>query len=128
MEILSLLGSGFGVALQPLNIMLLLTGCFVGTLVGALPGLGPVNGVAVLIPLTFAFGLDPTSSLILLSAVYFGTMYGGRISSILLNIPGDEPGADGPRSTATRWRCRGTPRTRWRLSGVASFVRWRHWR
>lgn len=91
METLSLLGSGFVVALSPLNIMLLLVGCFSGTLIGAMPGLGPVNGVAILIPLTFAFGLDATSSLILLSAVYFGTMYGGRISSILLNIPGDEP-------------------------------------
>lgn len=91
METLTLLGSGFAVALTPLNIMLLLMGCFSGTLIGAMPGLGPVNGVAILIPLTFAFGLDATSSLILLSAVYFGTMYGGRISSILLNIPGDEP-------------------------------------
>jgi len=121
MEILSLLGSGFGVALQPLNIMLLLTGCFVGTLVGALPGLGPVNGVAVLIPLTFAFGLDPTSSLILLSAVYFGTMYGGRISSILLNIPGDEPALmttlDGYPMAV-----QGHAANALALSGVASFV------
>ncbi len=91
METLSLLGSGFALALAPLNIMLLLVGCFSGTLIGAMPGLGPVNGVAILIPLTFAFGLDATSSMILLSAVYFGAMYGGRISSILLNIPGDEP-------------------------------------
>jgi putative tricarboxylic transport membrane protein len=91
MEVFSLIGNGFLVALTPLNIALLLLGCFVGTLLGALPGLGPVNGVAVLIPLTFAFGFDPTSSLILLCAVYFGCMYGGRISSILLNIPGDEP-------------------------------------
>ena len=91
METLSLLGSGFAVALTPLNITLLLTGCFIGTLIGAMPGLGPVNGVAILIPLTFSFELNATSSLILLSAVYFGTMYVGRISSILLNIPGDEP-------------------------------------
>jgi len=121
MEILSLLGSGFAVALQPLNIFLLLTGCFVGTLVGALPGLGPVNGVAVLIPLTFAFGLDPTSSLILLSAVYFGTMYGGRISSILLNIPGDEPALmttlDGYPMAV-----QGQAANALALSGVASFV------
>ncbi|KNX39973.1 Tripartite tricarboxylate transporter TctA family protein [Roseovarius tolerans] len=91
METLSLLAGGFAVALTPLNIALLLLGCFSGTLIGALPGLGPVNGVAILIPLTFAFGFDATSSLILLSSVYFGAMYGGRISSILLNIPGDEP-------------------------------------
>lgn len=91
METFSLLAQGFAVALTPLNIALLLLGCFSGTLIGALPGLGPVNGVAILIPLTFAFGFDATSSMILLSAVYFGCMYGGRISSILLNIPGDEP-------------------------------------
>ncbi|MEO3413148.1 tripartite tricarboxylate transporter permease [Roseovarius sp. CAU 1744] len=91
MDILSHLASGLGVALIPLNIALLLLGCFAGTLIGALPGLGPVNGVVILIPLTFAFGLDATSSLILLSSVYYGCMYGGRISAILLNIPGDEP-------------------------------------
>lgn len=60
-------------------------------LIGAMPGLDPVNGVIILIPLTFAFGPDAASSLILLSAVYFGTMHGRRISSILLDIPGDEP-------------------------------------
>jgi putative tricarboxylic transport membrane protein len=91
METFALLAQGFAVALTPLNVALLLLGCFSGTLIGALPGLGPVNGVAILIPLTFAFGFDATSSIILLSAVYFGCMYGGRISSILLNIPGDEP-------------------------------------
>src|SRR3546814_21139485 len=58
---------------------------------GALPGLGPVNGVAILIPLAFTLGLDPASSMILLASVYYGTMYGGRIPSIMLNIPGDEP-------------------------------------
>ncbi|MBJ6370356.1 tripartite tricarboxylate transporter permease [Sedimentitalea arenosa] len=121
METLSLLATGFSVALTPLNLLLLFTGCFVGTLIGALPGLGPVNGVAILIPLTFAFGLDATSSLILLSAVYFGTMYGGRISSILLNIPGDEPAVmttlDGfPMAQ------QGRAADALALSGVASFV------
>lgn len=121
METLSLLGSGFVVALSPLNIMLLLVGCFSGALIGAMPGLGPVNGVAILIPLTFAFGLDATSSLILLSAVYFGTMYGGRISSILLNIPGDEPAVmttlDGfPMAQ------QGRAADALALSGVSSFV------
>lgn len=91
METLAFLADGFAVALLPLNIALVLAGCFAGTVIGALPGLGPVNGVAILIPLTFALRLDPTSALILLSAVYYGCMYGGRISSILLNIPGDEP-------------------------------------
>ncbi|MEN8832450.1 MAG: tripartite tricarboxylate transporter permease [Pacificibacter sp.] len=121
METLSLLASGFTVALSPLNLFLLFSGCFVGTLIGALPGLGPVNGVAILIPLTFAFGLDATSSLILLSAVYFGTMYGGRISSILLNIPGDEPAVmttlDGYPMAQ-----KGRAADALALSGVASFV------
>ena len=91
MEILSQLLHGMMIALGPMNIGLLLIGCFFGTLVGSLPGLGPVNGVAILIPLTFSLGLDATGSMILLSAVYYGCMFGGRISSILLNIPGDEP-------------------------------------
>ncbi|MGY9050529.1 MAG: tripartite tricarboxylate transporter permease, partial [Rhodobacterales bacterium] len=68
-----------------------LLGCFLGTIMGALPGLGPSNGVAILIPLAFTLGLGATPTLILLTSVYYGAMYGGRISSILLNIPGDEP-------------------------------------
>ena len=121
MEILSLLGQGFVVAMSPLNIGLLLMGCFIGTLLGALPGLGPVNGVAVLIPLTFAFGFDPTSSMILLCAVYFGCMYGGRISSILLNIPGDEP-AIMTTLDGYPMAVQGEAANALAISGVASFV------
>ncbi|WP_110685314.1 tripartite tricarboxylate transporter permease [Salinicola aestuarinus] len=91
METLHYLSLGFGVALQPENLMFALIGCFIGTLIGALPGLGPANGVAILIPLAFTLGLQPETALIMLTAVYAGAMYGGRISSILLNIPGDEP-------------------------------------
>ena len=91
MDILGGLASGFAVALTPTNLALAFLGCFVGTIIGALPGIGPVNGVAILIPLAFSFQLDPASALILLSCVYYGCMYGGRISSIMLNIPGDEP-------------------------------------
>ena len=91
METLASLGDGFAVALTWQNIGLALLGCFLGTVMGALPGLGPSNGVAILIPLAFTMGLGPTPSLILLTSVYYGAMYGGRISSILLNIPGDEP-------------------------------------
>ncbi|WP_110668520.1 tripartite tricarboxylate transporter permease [Salinicola halophilus] len=91
METLHYLSLGFGVALQPENLMFALIGCFIGTLIGALPGLGPANGVAILIPLAFTLGLPPETALIMLTAVYAGAMYGGRISSILLNIPGDEP-------------------------------------
>ena len=66
-----------------------LVGAFVGTVVGALPGLGPINGVAILMPIAFALKLPATSALILLAAVYMGCEYGGRISAILINIPGD---------------------------------------
>lgn len=82
---------GFGVALAPQNLIFGVLGAFLGTLIGCLPGLGPSNGVAILIPLAFALGLPPETALIMLTSVYVGAMYGGRISSILLNIPGDEP-------------------------------------
>ncbi|MBB3062043.1 tripartite tricarboxylate transporter permease [Microbulbifer rhizosphaerae] len=91
METMSFLIDGFGVALAPHNLMFALLGAFLGTLIGGLPGLGPANGVAILIPLAFSLGLAPETALIMLTAVYAGAMYGGRISSILLNIPGDEP-------------------------------------
>lgn len=91
METLANLSMGFGIALTPFTLFLAVVGCFLGTIIGALPGLGPSNGVAILIPLAFSLGLDATQSLVLLTSVYYGTMYGGRISSILLNIPGDEP-------------------------------------
>lgn len=89
MESLSHLGYGFSVALTPFNLFMALCGTFLGTIVGLLPGLGPINGVALLIPIAFAMGLPPESALILLAAVYLGCEYGGRISSILLNIPGE---------------------------------------
>jgi len=82
---------GFAVALTPETLVLAVAGCIIGTMVGALPGLGPSNGVAILIPLAFSLGLDAIASLVLMTSVYYGAMYGGRISSILLNIPGDEP-------------------------------------
>ena len=91
MDVFTNLAMGFSVALSPYTLMLAVIGCFIGTIIGALPGLGPSNGVAILIPITFSMGLDATSSLVLMTAVYYGAMYGGRISSILLNIPGDEP-------------------------------------
>ncbi|MHB0818634.1 tripartite tricarboxylate transporter permease [Stutzerimonas stutzeri] len=89
METLSYLGQGFGVALSPYNLFTALCGTLIGTIVGLLPGLGPINGVALLIPIAFALGLPPETALILLAAVYLGCEYGGRISSILLNIPGE---------------------------------------
>jgi putative tricarboxylic transport membrane protein len=89
METLEHLFSGFGVALAPINLLVAALGAFLGTVVGMLPGLGPINGVAILMPLAFALKLPPETALILLAAVYVGCEYGGRISSILLNVPGD---------------------------------------
>ena len=86
MEILNLLLDGFAVALQPLNLGLILLGCTVGLFIGAMPGLGSVNGVAILLPLTFL--VPPTGAIIFLAAIYYGAMYGGAISSIMLGIPG----------------------------------------
>jgi putative tricarboxylic transport membrane protein len=89
MDVLQHLVSGFGVALTPMNLAIAAIGALIGTVVGLLPGLGPINGVAILMPLAFAMKLPPEASLILLAAVYIGCEYGGRISSILLNVPGD---------------------------------------
>ena len=89
METIQHLLVGFGVALSPTNLLIAAMGALIGTVVGLLPGLGPINGVAILMPLAFAMKLPPEASLILLAAVYIGCEYGGRISSILLNVPGD---------------------------------------
>ncbi|MCM3576255.1 tripartite tricarboxylate transporter permease [Mesobacillus subterraneus] len=78
---------GLQTVLQPMNILWVVIGGFLGTIVGMLPGLGPATAVAVLIPITF--GMDPTSAIILMAAIYYGAMYGGSRSSILLNTPGD---------------------------------------
>nr|WP_298413663.1 tripartite tricarboxylate transporter permease [uncultured Halomonas sp.] len=80
---------GFGVALTPLNLGLAFLGALLGTLFGALPGIGPINGIAILMPLAYTLGLPAESALILLAGVYTGAEYGGRMSSILLNVPGD---------------------------------------
>lgn len=89
MDTLQHLAQGFGVALLPVNLMVAALGALIGTIVGMLPGLGPINGVALLMPLAFALKLPPETALILLTAVYIGCEFGGRISSILLNVPGD---------------------------------------
>jgi putative tricarboxylic transport membrane protein len=86
MEILSLLLNGFAIALEPLNLTLIIIGCTVGLFIGAMPGLGSVNGVAILLPMTFL--VPPTGAIIFLGAIYYGAMYGGAISSIMLGIPG----------------------------------------
>lgn len=87
MDILAYLLHGFSVALQPINIMWVTIGGILGTIVGMLPGLGPATGVAVLLPITFSMG--PEASLITMCGIYYGAMFGGSRSSILINTPGD---------------------------------------
>lgn len=79
--------NGFAVALQPMNLFIALVGCLVGTLIGVLPGLGPTATLAMLIPLVFS--MPPATAMILLTSVYYGSMYGGSTTSILVNIPGE---------------------------------------
>lgn len=86
MDIFALLADGFATSMSPLNIFIVLIGVTVGLFIGAMPGLGSVNGVAIVLPLTFV--VPPASAIILLCAIYYGAMYGGAVSSILLGIPG----------------------------------------
>ena len=85
-DILLHLMGGLAQAVEPVNLMMIVIGCALGLLIGAMPGLGSVNGVAILLPVTFL--VPPTSAIIFLAAIYYGAMYGGAISSITLGIPG----------------------------------------
>ena len=87
MDDLSSLFTGFQIALSWHNVGFMAIGVVLGIIVGVLPGLGWPNGVAILLPLTF--GMDPTSAIILLSSIYWGALFGGAITSILFNIPGE---------------------------------------
>jgi putative tricarboxylic transport membrane protein len=87
MEILSQLAGGFAAALSPVNLMMAALGALLGTLVGVLPGLGPTAAIAILFPLTTV--LAPVPAIIMLAGIYYGAMYGGSTTAILLNIPGE---------------------------------------
>src|SRR6476620_9863713 len=87
MEEIQHLFHGFAVTLQPFNIMVMVIGIVLGIIIGVLPGLGGANGVAILRPLTFS--MSPTSAIIMLSCIYWGALFGGAITSILFNIPGE---------------------------------------
>lgn len=87
MELHQMIINGFSVALQPINLFLCFMGCVMGTMVGVLPGLGPTAAIALLLPTTFHF--TPVSAIIMLSGIYYGAMYGGSTTSILVNIPGE---------------------------------------
>jgi putative tricarboxylic transport membrane protein len=87
MEEIANLFQGFAVTLQPFNILVMVVGILLGIIIGVLPGLGGANGVAILLPLTFS--MPPTSAIIMLSCIYWGALFGGAITSILFNIPGE---------------------------------------
>jgi TctA family transporter len=87
MEDIGNLFHGFALVLQPYNIMLMVVGILLGVIIGVLPGLGGANGVAILLPLTFS--MSPTSAIIMLSCIYWGALFGGAITSVLFNIPGE---------------------------------------
>jgi putative tricarboxylic transport membrane protein len=87
MELISNLGLGLSTAITPINLLYCLTGVFLGTLIGVLPGLGPTATIAMLLPITFV--LPPVSALIMLAGIYYGSQYGGSTTSILVNLPGE---------------------------------------
>ena len=119
METLQLLLGGFITALSVQNLLAAAAGALLGILVGAMPGIGSLAGVALLLPLTFKF--NPITGMIMLSAIYYANMYGGSYSSILLNIPGDTPavmtGLDGHPLAK-----QGKPGTALFTSNIASFI------
>ena len=87
MEIFNNLLLGFSVAVTPINLLYAAIGVLLGTLIGVLPGIGPVATIAMLLPITF--NLDPTAALIMLAGIYYGSQYGGSTTSILVNLPGE---------------------------------------
>src|ERR687891_422513 len=87
MEVFSDLIYGQSVALSPIHLLYLTIGVLVGMVVGVMPGLGASAGIAVLLPLTFS--MDPTSAIVMLAAIYYGAMFGGTITSVLINTPGE---------------------------------------
>src|SRR5258705_1992859 len=78
---------GFDVALVPINLWYTFLGCLMVTIIGILPGMGPAAGIGLLIPITY--GMNPTSALIMMAGIYYGAMYGGSTTSILINTPGE---------------------------------------
>jgi putative tricarboxylic transport membrane protein len=86
-DIIANVAQGFGVALLPVNLLYCFIGVFIGTLVGVLPGIGPVSAMSLLLPITLAG--TPESGIIMMAGIYYGSMYGGSTTSILVNIPGE---------------------------------------
>ncbi len=86
MDMINGILTGLGTALSPINLLMVTVGCFVGTFIGMLPGLGPISAIALMIPITYGF--DPATGMILMAGVYYGAIFGGSTSSILINAPG----------------------------------------
>ena len=91
MDMLDNLGLGVSVAMAPLNLLYCFIGVFLGTVIGVLPGLGPLATMSMLLPLTF--GLPPTAALIMLAGIYYGSQYGSSTTAILVNLPGEASSA-----------------------------------
>ena len=100
-----LLGQGFASALTPYNLLFALIGSLIGTLVGVLPGIGPTSGIAILLPLTAV--LPPAPAIIMMAAIYYGAMYGGSTTAIVVNIPGEAASVPHGARRATSWPSRG---------------------
>ncbi|GAB3440978.1 tripartite tricarboxylate transporter permease [Actinophytocola sediminis] len=119
MDTLGLLADGFAAALTPHNLLYALIGCLLGTILGLLPGIGSTAGMAILIPLTLS--MDPAGAIIMLAAIFYGGAYGGTITSVLLNIPGEGESAitciDGYQMTL-----RGRAGVALTTAGIGSFI------
>lgn len=119
MDTFAALLDGFAAALTPQNLAFALIGCMLGTILGLLPGIGSTAGIAILIPLTLA--MDPAGAIIMLAAIFYGGAYGGTITSVLLNIPGEGESAitciDGYQMTL-----RGRAGVALTTAGVGSFI------
>ncbi|HET7880340.1 MAG TPA: tripartite tricarboxylate transporter permease, partial [Acetobacteraceae bacterium] len=87
MDSLHGIAHGLSVAILPMHLLYTMVGVFTGTMISHLPGIGPSAGIALLIPVTF--GMDPSAALMMLAGIYYGCMYGGAVTAILLNTPGD---------------------------------------
>ena len=87
MDTLTHILNGFTVCLQPINLWYTFVGCFLGTIIGVLPGIGPSATIALLIPMTY--GMNPTSALIMMCGIFYGARYGGSTTAILINTPGE---------------------------------------
>src|SRR5918995_3287295 len=87
MQSFDMLMQGFAGALTPTNLMFIFIGVLVGQIIGALPGIGPSAGMALLLPITY--GMDPATALMMLAGIMYGGMYGGTLTSVLINVPGE---------------------------------------